>query len=76
MDILDDLQYRGLVYQVSNLEELKKALKKGRLVLYCGFDPTADSLQVGNLVPLLTFKDFRSKTSNNCFNRRWHWFNW
>jgi len=59
MDILDDLQYRGLVYQVSNLEELKKALKKGRLVLYCGFDPTADSLQVGNLVPLLTLKRFQ-----------------
>lgn len=59
MDILDDLQYRGLIYQVSNLEGLKKTLKKERLVLYCGFDPTADSLQVGNLVPLLTLKRFQ-----------------
>ncbi|MDD3487851.1 MAG: tyrosine--tRNA ligase [Candidatus Pacebacteria bacterium] len=59
MDILDDLQYRGLIYQVSNLEGLKKELKKRRLVLYCGFDPTADSLQVGNLVPLLTLKRFQ-----------------
>ncbi len=59
MDILDDLQYRGLIYQVSNLEGLKKTLKKERLVLYCGFDPTADSLQVWNLVPLLTLKRFQ-----------------
>ncbi len=59
MNILDDLQYRGLIYQVSNLERLKKKLKKERLVLYCGFDPTADSLQVGNLVPLLTLKRFQ-----------------
>ena len=41
MDILEDLKYRGLIHQATNLEGLKKRLKKGKIVLYCGFDPTA-----------------------------------
>lgn len=59
MDILDDLKYRGLIYQASNLEGLRKELKKGRLVLYCGFDPTAESLHIGNLLHLITLKRFQ-----------------
>jgi tyrosyl-tRNA synthetase len=59
MDILEDLQYRGLINQVTNLEGLKKRLKKGKLVLYCGFDPTASSLQIGNLLHLITLKRFQ-----------------
>lgn len=58
MDILDDLKYRGLIYQVTNLEGLEKRLKKGKLVLYCGFDPTAESLHLGNLLHLITLKRF------------------
>ncbi len=60
MDILDDLQYRSLIYQVSNKAELKKLLKK-RIVLYCGFDPTAGSLHIGNLLLLLTLKRFQKQ---------------
>jgi len=56
MDILDDLKFRGLINQVSNLESLRKELKKGKLDLYCGFDPTADSLHIGHLLPILTLK--------------------
>jgi tyrosyl-tRNA synthetase len=59
MDILDNLKYRGLIYQVSNLEGLRKQLQKGKVVLYCGFDPTADSLHIGNLLPILTLKRFQ-----------------
>jgi len=59
MDILDDLKYRGLINQATNLEGLKKRLKKGKIVLYCGFDPTASSLQIGNLLHLITLKRFQ-----------------
>lgn len=59
MDILDDLKYRGLIYQSSNLKGLRKELQKGKIVLYCGFDPTADSLHIGNLLPILTLKRFQ-----------------
>jgi tyrosyl-tRNA synthetase len=59
MDILDDLKYRRLIYQISNLEGVRKEIKKGKIVLYCGFDPTADSLHIGNLLPILTLKRFQ-----------------
>ncbi|MDD5760732.1 MAG: tyrosine--tRNA ligase [Candidatus Pacebacteria bacterium] len=59
MDILDDLKYRGLIYQCSNLEGLRKELKRGKIVLYCGFDPTADSLHAGNLLQILALRRFQ-----------------
>ncbi|WP_297565849.1 tyrosine--tRNA ligase [uncultured Arcanobacterium sp.] len=49
-DILDELQWRGLVAQHTDLEELRKALNSGPLTFYCGFDPTAPSLHHGHLV--------------------------
>ena len=58
-DILDDLKFRGLINQATNLEGLEKRLKKGKIVLYCGFDPTAQSLHIGNLLPLVTLKRFQ-----------------
>jgi len=60
MDILDDLKFRGLINQASNLEGLRKEMNKGKISLYCGFDPTADSLHIGHLVPILTLKRFRN----------------
>jgi len=59
MDILDELQYRGLIYQTTNLEGLRKRLEQGKITLYCGFDPTAESLHVGNLLMLITLKRFQ-----------------
>jgi len=59
MDILDDLKFRGLINQTSNLEGLRKEMNKGRISLYCGFDPTADSLHIGHLLPILTLKRFQ-----------------
>ena len=56
MDILDDLKFRGLINQVSNLDGLRKEMNEGKISLYCGFDPTADSLHIGHLLPILTLK--------------------
>jgi tyrosyl-tRNA synthetase len=59
MDILDDLKFRGLINQTSNLEGLRREMNKGRISFYCGFDPTADSLHIGHLLPILTLKRFQ-----------------
>jgi tyrosyl-tRNA synthetase len=53
--ILDELQWRGLVALSTDEEELRKALS-GQITFYCGFDPTAPSLHLGNLVQLLTMR--------------------
>lgn len=53
---MDELQWRGLLAQTTDLEELRAALSAGPVTYYCGFDPTAPSLHVGNLVQLLTMR--------------------
>lgn len=58
-DLLADLEYRGLVQQFTNREELHKKLTNERVVLYCGFDPTADSLHIGSLLPILCLRRFQ-----------------
>jgi tyrosyl-tRNA synthetase len=57
--VLDDLAWRGLVAQTTDEAALRRDLDAGPLTLYCGFDPTADSLHVGNLVPLLALRRFQ-----------------
>lgn len=57
-DLFKDLEYRGLIKQVTD-PGLKAELAKGPLTLYCGFDPTADSLHLGSLLPLLTLRRFQ-----------------
>src|SRR5438874_12578322 len=59
MDIIAELQWRGLLADCTDLAELSKRLAAGPVTLYCGFDPTADSLHVGNLVPLLGLRRFQ-----------------
>lgn len=58
MDIIAELQWRGLLADCTDLEALTKRLVTPT-TLYCGFDPTADSLHVGNLVPLLALRRFQ-----------------
>jgi tyrosyl-tRNA synthetase len=58
-DILDELEWRGLIAQSTDLPALQRELDAGVLTLYCGFDPTAPSLHAGNLVPLLTLRRFQ-----------------
>lgn len=59
MNVLDELQWRGLIADCTDAEELRKRLSAGTLTVYAGFDPTADSLHVGNLVPLLGLRRFQ-----------------
>ena len=59
MDILDDLKFRGMVFQVTDEDGLRKRLSEKPMTLYCGFDPTADSLHVGNLIPILGLRRFQ-----------------
>ena len=55
-DILDELQWRGLVAQTTDEVALRKALADGPITTYCGFDPTAPSLHIGNLVQLVLMR--------------------
>ncbi|WP_395752627.1 tyrosine--tRNA ligase [Prosthecobacter sp.] len=54
-DLIADLEWRGLLKQCSDLDALKEALKTQQ-TFYCGFDPTADSLHIGNLLPLMALR--------------------
>ncbi|KNA91778.1 tyrosine--tRNA ligase [Gordonia sp. w5E2] len=58
-DILDDLQWRGLIAQSTDIDELRSAVEAGPITVYAGFDPTASSLHAGHLVPLLTLRRFQ-----------------
>ena len=57
--VIDDLQWRGLINQSTDLDLLKQAAREGMLTLYTGFDPTGPSLHAGHLVPLLMLKRFQ-----------------
>ncbi|HEY3436949.1 MAG TPA: tyrosine--tRNA ligase, partial [Actinotalea sp.] len=54
--ILDELHWRGLVAQSTDEQALREAMSAGPVALYCGFDPTAQSLHIGNLVQILTVR--------------------
>ena len=58
-DILDELEWRGLIAQSTDRDALASDLARGPLTLYSGFDPTAPSLHAGHLVPLLTLRRFQ-----------------
>ncbi len=60
VNILEELRWRGLLADCTDEAELAKRIGSGPLVLYAGFDPTADSLHVGNLVPLLALRRFQN----------------
>jgi tyrosyl-tRNA synthetase len=55
-DIIDELRWRGLIAVHTDLDDLRKALDAGQVTVYVGFDPTAPSLHIGNLVQLLTLR--------------------
>ena len=56
MNILDELAWRGAINQVSDEEGLRKLLDKKSVGLYCGVDPTGDSLHIGHLIPFMMLK--------------------
>jgi len=55
-DIIDELSWRGLLADTTDLSELRSALNSGRVTFYAGFDPTAPGLHIGNLALLLTMR--------------------
>src|SRR5262245_47783117 len=59
MNILEEFQWRGLVADCTDPAALARRISEGPITLYCGIDPTADSLHVGNLVPLLGLRRFQ-----------------
>lgn len=59
MNVFNELEWRGLLADCTDRDALVARLATGPIVLYCGFDPSADSLHVGNLVPLLALRRFQ-----------------
>ncbi len=59
MSIIQDLQARGLIAQTTDIEALDALLNEQKIALYCGFDPTADSLHIGHLLPVLALRRFQ-----------------
>lgn len=58
-DIIQDLESRDLLVQLAGGDEVREHLNSGSRTVYCGFDPTAESLHVGSMVPLLVLKRFQ-----------------
>lgn len=59
MDILNELEWRGAINQVTDEEGLRKLTSEGKIALYCGTDPTGDSLHIGHLIPFMILKRFQ-----------------
>lgn len=57
--LLEDLAWRGLLYQQTDAEGIEKLITDEKISLYCGVDPTADSMHIGHIVPLLTLRRFQ-----------------
>ncbi|WP_102274245.1 tyrosine--tRNA ligase [Cytobacillus massiliigabonensis] len=60
MNLLEDLQWRGIIYQQTDAEGMKETLEKEKISLYCGMDPTGDSMHIGHLLPFLTLRRFQN----------------
>lgn len=57
--LIEDLKWRGLIYQQTDEAGIEELLNKEQVALYCGADPTADSLHIGHLLPFLTLRRFQ-----------------
>ena len=59
LDVITELEQRELISQLAGGDELREHLSSGGRTVYCGFDPTAESLHIGSVVPLLVLKRFQ-----------------
>ncbi|UDI78021.1 tyrosine--tRNA ligase [Staphylococcus taiwanensis] len=57
--LIEELQWRGLIYQQTDENAIEELLNKEQISLYCGADPTADSLHIGHLLPFMTLRRFQ-----------------
>lgn len=58
--LIEDLQWRGLLYQQTDAEGMEQLLNNEKVSIYVGVDPTADSMHIGHIVPLLTLRRFQN----------------
>ncbi len=65
-NFIKEIKERGLIDQITDEKALSERLERGPIVLYCGFDPTADSLHIGHLIPLLCLKRFQLAGHKPC----------
>ena len=59
MNIIDELKWRGAINQATDLDALKELTDNNKIALYCGTDPTGDSLHIGHLIPFMILKRFQ-----------------
>ena len=59
MNIIDELEWRGAINQQTDAEGLRKLTEDEQIGLYCGVDPTGDSLHIGHLIPFIVLKRFQ-----------------
>ncbi len=70
MNIIDELEWRGAVNQQTDEEGLRKLVEEKKVSLYCGVDPTGDSMHIGHLIPFMMMKKIPVSWSSSCY------FNW
>lgn len=59
MNIIDELEWRGAINQQTDAEGLYKLVDEKSISLYCGIDPTGDSMHIGHLIPFMILKRFQ-----------------
>ncbi|QUG86397.1 tyrosine--tRNA ligase [Bacillus nitratireducens] len=59
MNIIDELEWRGAINQQTDEEGLRKLVEEKKISLYCGVDPTGDSMHIGHLIPFMMMKRFQ-----------------
>ncbi|WP_267879107.1 tyrosine--tRNA ligase [Listeria grayi] len=59
MNIIEELKWRGAVYQQTDEEGLKELVEKESIALYCGIDPSGDSMHIGHLIPFMILRRFQ-----------------
>src|SRR5690625_2069351 len=59
MNIIDELEWRGAINQQTDAEGLRKLVDEESIALYCGIDPTGDSMHIGHLIPFMILKRFQ-----------------
>lgn len=65
MNFIEELNWRGLINQCTDIDGLSQLMSKEKITLYCGFDPTADSLHVGHLIPMISLLRFKKHGHNS-----------
>ena len=76
LSVLKEFEWRGFCQQQTHPEELSSRMDQQSICAYCGFDPTADSLHVGHLIPIMGLAHLQNKVMNHRSDGRWHCDGW